>query len=129
MLAVLAIGFLMLALTSVVMTFARASVLLYFSNQLDFQMVGNVFAYLLRLPVEFFEKRHVGDLVSRFGSVREIRRIITDDLLTVFLDGIFALCTLSVMFYFSPLLASLVLIFVILVTIIKLILIPHIQTL
>lgn len=129
MLAVLAIGFLMLALTSVVMTFARASVLLYFSNQLGFQMVGNVFAHLLRLPVEFFEKRHVGDLVSRFGSVREIRRIITDDLLTVVLDGIFALCTLSVMFYFSPLLASLVLIFVILVTIIKLILIPHIQTL
>lgn len=124
---VLAIGFFMLALSNVAMTFARSTVQLYFSNQLGFQMAGNVFQHLLSLPVDFFGKRHVGDLVSRFGSIREIRRIITEDLVTVVLDGIFALITLAVMFYFSAVLAFVVLGFVALVTVLKLALIPRIQ--
>lgn len=124
---VLAIGFFMLALFNVAMTFARSTVQLYFSNQLGFQMAGNVFHHLLSLPVDFFAKRHVGDLVSRFGSIREIRRIITEDLVTVVLDGVFALITLAVMFYFSALLACVVLFFVCLVTALKLVLIPKVQ--
>ncbi len=127
--SVLAIGFFMLALCTVAMTYARASVQLYFSNQLGFQMAGNVFQHLLSLPVDFFGKRHVGDLVSRFGSIREIRRIITEDLVTVVLDGIFALITLGVMFYFSVTLALVVLGFVSLVTALKLALIPRVQAL
>lgn len=125
--AVLAIGFFMLALTNVAMTFARSTVQLYFSNQLGFQMAGNVFQHLLSLPVDYFAKRHVGDLVSRFGSIREIRRIITEDLVTVVLDGIFALITLAVMFYFSVVLAAVVLGFVCLLTVLKLAMIPRVQ--
>lgn len=124
---ILATGFFMLALTNVAMIFGRSTVQLYFSNQLGFQLAGNVFNHLLSLPVDFFTKRHVGDLVSRFGSIREIRRIITEDLVTVVLDGVFALVTLAVMFYFSALLACVVLLFVCLVTVLKLVLIPHIQ--
>lgn len=128
-LTVLAIGFFMLALTNVGMNYARANVQLYFANQLGFQMVSNVFVHLFRLPVEFFEKRHVGDLVSRFGSVREIRRIITEDLLAVILDGGFAIFTLGVMFYFNSLLTVVVLSFVLVVTILKIVLIPRVKSL
>ncbi|WP_339857862.1 peptidase domain-containing ABC transporter [Pseudohongiella acticola] len=125
--AVLATGFFMLALCSVAMTFARSTAQLYFSNQLGFQLAGNVFQHLLSLPVDFFGRRHVGDLVSRFGSVREIRRIITEDLITVVLDGVFALITLAVMLYFSAMLALVVLVFVGVVTVLKLVLVPKIQ--
>lgn len=129
MLSVLAIGFFLLALCNVAMTYARATVQLYFSNQLGFQMASNVFNHMLSLPTDYFARRHVGDLVSRFGSIREIRRIITEDLITVVLDGVFALLTLAVMFYFSPLLAIVVALFVLVVTVLKLVLIPRIQTL
>ncbi len=128
-LSILAIAFLMLGLTNVAMNYARAQVQLYFSNQLGFQMVGNVFSHLMSLPVDFFEKRHVGDLVSRFGSIREIRRIITEDLVTVVLDGLFALITLLVMFYFNSVLAAAVLLFVVVTAVIKVVLIPRIQAL
>lgn len=128
-LKILATGFLLLALTGVLMAFARSQIQLYFSNQLGFQMVGNVFTHMMSLPSDFFERRHVGDLVSRFGSIREIRRIISEDLITVVLDGLFAIVTLLVMFYFSALLASVVLIFVVLVSILKLLAIPRIQSL
>jgi ATP-binding cassette subfamily B protein RaxB len=128
-LKILATGFLLLALTGVVMAFARSQIQLYFSNQLGFQMVGNVFTHMMSLPADFFERRHVGDLVSRFGSIREIRRIISEDLITVVLDGLFAVVTLLVMYYFSPVLASVVLCFVVIVSVLKLLAIPFIQTL
>lgn len=129
MLSILALAFLMLGLTNIAMTYGRAQVQLYFSNQLGFQMAGNVFSHLLRLPTAYFERRHVGDLVSRFGSVREIRRLISEDLITVVLDGIFAVLTLAVMFWFHAVLASVVLLFVMVSGVIKIALIPRIQTL
>ncbi len=128
-LRMIAIGFFMLALTSVGLNYARSQVQLYFSNQLGFQMVGNVFHHLMGLPVSYFEKRHVGDLVSRFGSIREIRRIITEDLITAVLDGLFAIVTLGVMFWFHPTLASVVLLLVSLAAIIQIALIPAMQRL
>ncbi len=128
-LAMLALGFFLLALTSVGMSSARASVQLYFSNQLGFQMAGNVFHHLITLPTEFFGKRHVGDLVSRFGSIREIRNILTEDLITVVLDGTLALLTLLVMFYFDAMLAAVVLTFVVLIATLRLAMIPTVKSL
>lgn len=32
---------------------------------LSLQWVSNVFAQLVKLPVEYFQKRHLGDIVSR----------------------------------------------------------------
>jgi ATP-binding cassette subfamily B protein RaxB len=87
---------------------------IHFSNQLGFQMAGNVFHHLLRLPADFFARRHTGDLVSRFGALREIRQAFAEELLTVVLDGIFALAALLAMFYFHAVLASVVMLFVIL---------------
>jgi ATP-binding cassette subfamily B protein RaxB len=128
-LASIAIAFLVITLLSVGMKFVRSRIQMYFSNQLGFQMVGNVFNHLMSLPTDFFEKRHVGDLVSRFGSIHKIRRMLTEDLITVFLDGLLAIVTLGVMFYFSPTLALVACLFVASATAIKLLLIPAIRSL
>ena len=128
-LGILALAFFLLGLSSVAMTYVRSQVQLYFSNQLGFQMAGNVFSHLLGLPVEYFERRHVGDVVSRFGSIREIRRILTEDLITVVLDGALAIITLAVMFYFNALLAAVVLMFVLVTAILKLVFIPKVKNL
>ncbi len=128
-LIVLFVGFLLLMAINVFMTFARNTVQLYFANQLGFQMVSNVFSQLMRLPVDFFAKRHVGDIVSRFGSVQEVRRILAEDMITVVLDGLFALVTISVLFYFNTTLSSIVLVFVLLSTVFKLSLIGPIKNL
>jgi len=128
-LVMVALGFLLLALVTVAMNYARDSVRLYFSNQLGFQMVGNVFNHLMSLPADFFEKRHVGDLISRFSSIREIRNTLTEDIITVFLDGVLALLTLLVMFYFSPLLAWIALAFTVAVATLRLAMIPTFKAL
>ena len=37
--------------------------------------MGNVFAHLLGLPLDYFEKRHLGDITSRMSSVQALSLI------------------------------------------------------
>ena len=50
-----------------------------------------VFEHLLRLPMRYFEKRHVGDVVSRFHSLHDIQDTLTTQLVEGLLDGVVAL--------------------------------------
>ncbi|MDX1491903.1 MAG: peptidase domain-containing ABC transporter [Pseudohongiellaceae bacterium] len=124
-----AMGFGGLALLSVAMSYARSTIQLYFSNQLGFQMVGNVFSHLMRLPTSFFERRHVGDLVSRFSAIRDIRNIVTENMMTVVLDGALASLSLGVLFYMNSSLAWALLGFVVLASAVKVIALPHMRDL
>lgn len=61
---------------------------------------------LLRLPVAWFEKRHLGDVVSRFGAIDKIQRTLTTSFMEAVLDGQVMLITLVLMFLYSPSLAG-----------------------
>ena len=105
----LALGFGGLALVRATAEAARGWTVLVTGNQLSAQMIGNVFRHLLRLPVGYFEKRHVGDLVSRMNSTQPIQEAITQSAVGVLIDGVMAVVMLAVMFAYSPALATLVL--------------------
>jgi ATP-binding cassette, subfamily B, bacterial CvaB/MchF/RaxB len=62
------------------------------------------------LPVDFFEKRHLGDIVSRFGSVGAIQRTLTTSVIEAILDGIMSVAALGMMLLYSPMLTAVVLI-------------------
>ena len=114
LLLVLAFGFGGLAVLNAVAGLLRGYVLLYFGNMLNYQMVSNLFAHLIRLPADFFEKRHMGDIVSRFGSVGPIRSLFSEGLVATAIDGVMAIATLIMMFVYSPLLGWIALIALIL---------------
>src|SRR3546814_8514558 len=61
----------------------------------------------LRLPVAFFERRHTGDVLSRFGSTEAITGVLSHGLIAGVIDAAMAMLTLAMMIYYSPLLASL----------------------
>ena len=110
LLFVLAFAFGALAVLNAVAGLLRGYVLLYFGNMLNYQMVCNLFAHLIRLRADFFEKRHMGDIVSRFGSVEPIRSLFTEGLVATAIDGVMAVATLVMMFVYSPVLASIALV-------------------
>src|SRR5205085_7741748 len=95
------LGFLMLALVQVLVTALRAWVVTYLGTTLNLQWLSNVFSHLLRLPVSFFEKRHLGDVVSRFGAVNIIQRTLTSSFVEALIDGIMAVVTLAMMMIYS----------------------------
>ena len=110
LLFVLAIGFGALAVLNAIAGLLRGYVLLYFGNMLNYQLVCNLFAHLIQLPADFFEKRHMGDIVSRFGSVGPIRSMFTEGLVATVIDGVMAIATLILMFVYSAVLGSIVLV-------------------
>lgn len=120
LLTVLSLGFGLLMLIRVGMSFLRGTVQMYFTNLLGFQMAGNVMNHLMRLPVDFFLKRHVGDLVSRFSAVQEIRRLLSEDMITAALDGLMAVLGFGVLVLFNARLALIVLLFVFFTMLLKL---------
>ncbi len=109
LLVTLGIGFGLLVLLQVMSASLRSWAVLYLSSTLNLQWLGNVFAHLLRLPVAWFEKRHQGDVMSRFSAVREIQQTMTTSFVEALLDGVLVSVTLVVMWIYSPLLSAIVL--------------------
>lgn len=105
LLTVLGLGFLLLTVIQVTLTALRSWIVLYLSTTLNLQWVANVFSHLLRLPVSYFEKRHLGDVVSRFGAVTTIQRTLTSSFVEAILDGVMAAATLAMMTIYSAALA------------------------
>ena len=103
---VLAVGFLLLALINVATKALRGWANLYLANQLNFSIGVRLFFHLIRLPLDYFQRRHVGDVVSRFRSLKPVQEFITGGVVASVVDGAMAITTLVVIFVYSPLLAS-----------------------
>jgi ATP-binding cassette, subfamily B, bacterial CvaB/MchF/RaxB len=108
LLIALAVGFGLLTLIKLAADALRARVLLALSAVVSVQMVANLFHHMLRLPLDWFEKRHIGDMVSRFGATRPITDLISQGLVAAVVDGVMALFTVVALFVYSPLLAAIV---------------------
>lgn len=108
LLVVLALGFGLLVLIRVVTNALRGWVVLHLGAVMTVQMGVNLFRHLIHLPLSYFEKRHMGDVVSRFGSLNQVRELFTNKLVESLIDGLMVFVVLIVMFIYSPTLAFVV---------------------
>ncbi len=105
LLTTLALGFGLLLIIQQIFGALRSWILLHIGTNLSLQWRTNVFAHLVRLPVSYFERRHLGDIVSRFGAVDEIQSKLTASFFSALIDGLMSAVTLVMMFIYSPPLA------------------------
>ncbi|AGH79629.1 colicin V secretion ABC transporter ATP-binding protein [Xanthomonas axonopodis Xac29-1] len=80
---------------------ARAWLISWLGANISTQWVINIFSHLMRLPLDFFEKRHLGDIMSRFGSIHWIQAILTGSFVTALLDGLTGSLALVLLFIYS----------------------------
>jgi ATP-binding cassette subfamily B protein RaxB len=109
LLIVLAFGFGLLTAIKVASTAIRSWILVMVQNVLHFQIGARLFHHLVRLPLTYFEKRHIGDILSRFTSVEPIRSALAEGMITAAIDGLMAVATLAMIFVYSTQLALVVL--------------------
>lgn len=102
LLDLLAIGFGLMLLMQQFVTLVRGWVLIYLGTTLSVQWHANAFTHLLHLPHQYFQKRNLGDVLSRFGSIDTIQRTLTTSFLEAILDGLMSLATLALMLIYSP---------------------------
>ena len=110
LLIVLATVFAGLTLFSVVMTYVRGLLTVYLTSQLRMSIGQSLLHHLIRLPLSFFTKRHLGDVLSRFESLTPIQHFLSTSTVTIIVDGFLALMTLAMMFWYSATLSLVVLV-------------------
>jgi ATP-binding cassette, subfamily B, bacterial CvaB/MchF/RaxB len=109
LLVTLGLGFGLLVLIQVATGAIRSWAVLYLSATLNLQWLSNVFAHLMRLPMPWFEKRHTGDVMSRFGAVQQIQQTLTTHFIEAVLDGLLVVLTLAMMWVYSGTLTAIAL--------------------
>lgn len=114
LLLVLAMGFGGLTLISVVTKAIRGFSGIYLTSQLSFNMGNSLMHHIIRLPLDYFQKRHLGDVISRFESIKPIQEFITSASISIVIDGLLAITTLAMTYFYSPLLTLIVAISVLL---------------
>jgi ATP-binding cassette subfamily B protein RaxB len=108
LLLTLGIGFGLLVLLQAATAALRSWAVLHLSATLNLQWLANVFAHLMRLPVAWFEKRHAGDVWSRFASVQQIQKTLSTHFVEALLDGLLVVATLAMMAVYSLTLTAIV---------------------
>lgn len=119
LISVLGYGFLLLVILQALIGGVRSWLTTVLASQLNYQWMGRAFNHLLRLPASWFEKRHLGDIVSRFGSIQTIQHSLTTQFAEAILDGLLVMATLTVMVVYSPLLSGVALVAVLLYAVLR----------
>src|SRR5258708_8268216 len=106
LLTVLGIAFCTLVVIQVAVSAVRAWVGVYLSTNINLKLLTTLFNHMLRLPLAWFEKRNIGDIVSNFRSVDAIQRTLTTTFVETTADGLMVVLTEIVMAYYSIMLTS-----------------------
>lgn len=101
LLVVLVAALAVLLVVQLVLGVGRAWAIMLVGTKLNYQWSGSAFDHLSRLPLDFFEKRHVGDVISRFGSLTTIQKALTTNVVEAVLDGIMSVCMLAMLIVYG----------------------------
>ncbi len=121
LLITLVLGFGLLKILEQLTGLLQAWVNMHLTTTLNVQWKANIFKRLLELPADYFTKRHLGDVISRFHAIDNIQETLTSTAFKTVLSGIMAVFTLVLMFYYSWLLTTVVLIALVLYIIIRIV--------
>ena len=121
---VLIIGMILTNLFSTWITSLRSYLFTNITIKMDVVLSSHLFKTITALPIKYFNKWQVGDVVSRVGELENLRSFITSSSLTIVLDIIFAVVYAFVMIYYSRILSLVVALIIPLFVILNLVVAP-----
>jgi len=127
LLLLLGVVFGLLVLVDTLVTVARGWVVLYLGTQLQYSWFRDLFRHLLHLPLAYFEKRHIGDIQSRFGSLRAVQELVSTQAVAALIDGLMATTTLVVMLLYNGSLTLVVAISLLLYALLRMLFLPQLR--
>ncbi|GAB4358343.1 MAG: hypothetical protein Fur0042_27850 [Cyanophyceae cyanobacterium] len=101
-----ALGFFMLgvAVFEGILNILRTYLFVDTMNRIDMSVGSAIISHLMRLPLDYFDRRRVGELAGRVNERDSIRSFLTGTALTVFLNAVFSVIYIAVMLFYSWLL-------------------------
>lgn len=75
---------LMLLFSQTVVEFIRSKILLHISTRINISLLSGFWSKLLKLPIQFFDSKHPGDIIQRIGDHHRIESFLTGTALNTF---------------------------------------------
>lgn len=110
-LTVLTVGVVIAILFEVFLGWVRGVLTVHASAKLDVRVARRIFAQLVALPITFFEHIPAGVLAKHVDQSERVRSFLVERLLGSLLDALALIVYLPLLFFYSPLLAGIVLAF------------------
>lgn len=98
----LSIGVIILNILRVILNAFRSHLLLYLSQKLDISLLLGYYRHVLKLPMNFFATRKVGEIISRFNDAGKVRDAISSAVLTVMIDTLMAIAGAIILYIQNP---------------------------
>lgn len=121
LLLTLTVAFSLFLFINIVLTTTQALLAQFVSTTLSVQWKFNILDHLVNLPSDYFFKRHLGDILSRFGSIEPIQSTLTSTFIVTILNACMAVFTFGLMCYMNLQLAMISLISLSLYLIVRLV--------
>lgn len=83
----------------------RGALLIRISRTLTQWWSTGIFGHLLRLPTGWFERRHVGDIASRFGGIGQIQQALSVSFVDAVLNALMSVVLIVMLVAIDPFLA------------------------
>lgn len=87
----LSLGVIFLNLFKVILSALRSHMMMYLSQKLDIALLLGYYRHVLKLPMNFFDNRKVGEIISRFNDASKVRDAISGATLTIMIDTLMAI--------------------------------------
>jgi ATP-binding cassette, subfamily B, bacterial HlyB/CyaB len=95
------IGLVLFGLWRIGLTTVRQYLLDYFSNRMNLTLVSGFISHALMLPLQFFEDRQVGDIITRVQENNKVQMFLIRQAVSTWLDSTMAIVYLGLMFYYN----------------------------
>lgn len=87
----LSLGVILLNLFKVILSALRSHMMMYLSQKLDIALLLGYYRHVLKLPMNFFDNRKTGEIISRFNDASKVRDAISGATLTIMIDTLMAI--------------------------------------
>ncbi|MDD3050840.1 MAG: ABC transporter transmembrane domain-containing protein, partial [Candidatus Cloacimonetes bacterium] len=91
--------------TSAVQQFLAAHI----TAKIDLRMIAEFYKHVLSMPMDFFYKRKIGDILTRFGENSNIRGILTNVIISTILNLLMFIVYINMMFSYNAKMSLIVL--------------------
>ncbi len=83
---IVSIGVIILYIFKVLLSYFRTHLILYLSRRIDIKLMLGYYRHVVGLPMQFFETRKVGEIISRFMDASKIRDALSTITVTLMID-------------------------------------------
>ena len=102
---VIALAIFAIAVAEPVYGFIRNKIFSHSSSQISAELSGKIYRHLMALPLNYFKLRPTGKIIARIRELAHIRQFLTGSTLMLFIDFIFVILFVAVLFTYSSLMA------------------------